>query len=101
MRIERWRKDDGQRDVALNQAVWTTLGLQEDVKGKSIAAVSSMSQDRYDRSRRKKLILRWQAQQDAKGIVEEMRRACELMKTKGLGRSVARAFCGVAHLITD
>ncbi|KAI6912523.1 hypothetical protein KC318_g1935 [Hortaea werneckii] len=72
-RIERWRSDGAQKEIEQDESKWEP-GLP-DYKAElaSVAAHSSTSQDRYDTSRRSKLIARWHKEQEDTRKIEQKR----------------------------
>ncbi|GAB1742920.1 hypothetical protein NU219Hw_g8622t1 [Hortaea werneckii] len=73
-RIERWRRDDAQKKIEPVGDAWESRLLDNSPDQGSIAVISSRSQDRYDSSRRSKLIARWKKQQGEDFAVEDHRR---------------------------
>ncbi|KAI7182584.1 hypothetical protein KC363_g8694 [Hortaea werneckii] len=72
-RIERWRLDGAQKDIELDDSKWGQGLPEHEVELSSVAAFSSTSQDRYDTSRRSKLIARWHKEQEDTRKVEQRR----------------------------
>ncbi|KAI6858950.1 hypothetical protein KC338_g7487 [Hortaea werneckii] len=78
-RIERWRSDGAQKDIEQDESKWE-LGLPDyEAEIASVAVISSTSQDRYDTSRRSKLIARWRKEQEDTRKIE-LRRWRKAMK---------------------
>lgn len=73
-RIETWRRDEAQKKIEPVGDAWEFRLVDHGPDQGSIAAISSRSQDRYDTSRRKKLIARWKKQQGEDFAVEDQRR---------------------------
>ncbi|KAI7155097.1 hypothetical protein KC349_g7220 [Hortaea werneckii] len=71
--IERWRSDGAQRDIEQDESKWEPGLPDYEVGLASAAAYSSTSQDRYDTSRRSKLIARWHKEQEDIRKVEQRR----------------------------
>ncbi|KAI6914639.1 hypothetical protein KC318_g637 [Hortaea werneckii] len=72
-RIERWRSDGAQRDIEQDESKWEPGLPDYEVELASAAAYSSTSQDRYDTSRRSKLMARWHKEQEDIRKVEQRR----------------------------
>ncbi|KAI6842009.1 hypothetical protein KC340_g2148 [Hortaea werneckii] len=72
-RIERWRLDGAQKDIELDESKWGQGLPEHEAELASVAALSSTSQDRYDTSRRSKLIARWHKEQEDTRKVEQKR----------------------------
>ena len=62
--IERWRQDEAQGQIELDEGRWTVEEVSQDADARTIGPGSSVSQDRYDIGKRKKLIDRWKTQQE-------------------------------------
>ncbi|KAI6849901.1 hypothetical protein KC332_g3615 [Hortaea werneckii] len=73
-RVERWRIDEAQKKIEPVGVAWESRLVDHSPDQGSIAAISSRSQDRYDTSRRSKLIARWKKQQGEEFAVEDQRR---------------------------
>ncbi|KAI7214170.1 hypothetical protein KC333_g6157 [Hortaea werneckii] len=71
--IERWRSDGAQRDIEQDESKWEAGVPDYEAEFASVAALSSTSQDRYDTSRRRKLIARWHKEQEDIRKVEQRR----------------------------
>lgn len=72
-RIERWRSDGAQKDIEQDESKWEP-GLPDcEAELASVAAHSSTTQDRYDTSRRSKLIARWHKEQEDTRKIEQKR----------------------------
>ncbi|KAI7238934.1 hypothetical protein KC330_g2253 [Hortaea werneckii] len=72
-RIERWRSDGAQRDIEQDESKWEPGLPDYEVELASVAAHGSTSQDRYDTSRRSRLIARWHKEQEDIRKVEQRR----------------------------
>ncbi|GAB1742922.1 hypothetical protein NU219Hw_g8624t1 [Hortaea werneckii] len=72
-RIERWRSDGAQRHIELDEANWEPDPPDYEADIASVAVLSSTSQDRYDTSRRSKLIARWHKEQEDTRKIEQKR----------------------------
>ncbi|KAI7485806.1 hypothetical protein KC351_g3718 [Hortaea werneckii] len=73
-RVERWRRDEAQKEIEPVGVAWESRLVDHSPDRGSIAAISSRSQDRYDTSRRSKLIAQWKKQQGEGFAVEDQRR---------------------------
>ncbi|KAI7350449.1 hypothetical protein KC343_g364 [Hortaea werneckii] len=78
-RIERWRSDGAQKDIELDESKWEPDLPDYEAEIASVAVISSTSQDRYDTSRRSKLIARWRKEQEDTRKIE-LRRWRKTMK---------------------
>ncbi|KAI7271008.1 hypothetical protein KC343_g356 [Hortaea werneckii] len=78
-RIERWRSDGAQKDIEQDESKWEPGLPDYEAEIASVAVISSTSQDRYDTSRRSKLIARWRKEQEDTRKIE-LRRWRKTMK---------------------
>ncbi|KAI7270003.1 hypothetical protein KC345_g7491 [Hortaea werneckii] len=72
-RIERWRSDEAQKDIEQDESKWEPALPDYEAEVASVAVLSSTSQDRYDTSRRSKLIARWRKEQEDTRKIELIR----------------------------
>ncbi|KAI7341182.1 hypothetical protein KC315_g306 [Hortaea werneckii] len=73
-RIEHWRRDEAQKKIEPEGDAWESRLVDNSPEHGSVSAISSRSQDRYDTSRKSKLIARWKKQQGEEFAVEDQRR---------------------------